>query len=112
MASRASIYAAVILLVTLGVVFVLVGDSGVSTGVYLADHPTNTPAPTAGPTRPRCPIPRARTGKRPFRGSSSYTAKPESSAQIAHSTSTLDAFGAGMGMETPPADALPRPERA
>ncbi len=105
MASRASIYAVVILLVTLGVVFVLVGDSGVSTGVYLADHPTNTPAPTAGPSPTPLPDPAAENWQETVPGQLVYTAKPESSAQIAHSTSTLDAFVQGMGMETPPADA-------
>lgn len=101
MASRASIYAVVILLVTLGVVFVLVGDSGVSTGVYLADHPTDTPAPTAGPSPTPLPDPAAGNWSETVPGQLVYTARPESSAQIAHSTSTLNAFVQGMGLETP-----------
>lgn len=104
MASRASIYAVVILLVTFGIVFVLVGDSGVSTGVYLADHPTNTPAPTVGPSPTPLPDPAANNWAETVPGQLVYSAKPESSAQIAHSTTTLDAFVQGMGMETPPAD--------
>jgi len=104
MASRASIYAVVILLMTFGIVFVLVGDSGVSTGVYLADHPTNTPAPTAGPSPTPLPDPAAENWTETAPGQLAYSARPESSAQIAHSTTTLDAFVQGMSMETPPAD--------
>ena len=64
MASRASIAAGGILLISLVVVFALVANNGVSTGVYLPDQPTHTRPQQRVPARRRSPIPPLKTGRR------------------------------------------------
>jgi len=105
MASRAPIYALILLLVTMGLVFVAVGDRGVSTGVFLPGQPTGTPAPTAGPSPTPLPEPGADHWQESVPGQLRYTARPDSAAVIIHDTTTLDAFTQGLGIEPPPAGA-------
>lgn len=105
MASRASISAVAILLVSLAVVFILVGNSGVSTAVYVAGQPTNTPAPTVGPSPTPLPDPAVENWQETVPGQLTYLPRPDSSAQIFYSVMTLEEFTSGLGVEPPPADA-------
>lgn len=104
MTPRATTYAVVILLVTLGVIFVLVGESGVSTGVYLPDQPTSTPEPTIGPSPTPLPDPSVENWQENAPGQLTYIARPESRVQLLYNTTTLETFVRGMGAELPPAD--------
>lgn len=105
MASRASISAVAILLVSLAIVFILVGNSGVSTGVYVAGQPTNTPAPTMGPSPTPLPDPAVENWQENVPGQLTYLPRPESGAQVYYSVMTLEEFASGLGVEPPPADA-------
>lgn len=105
MASRASISAVVILLVSLAVVFILVGNSGVSTAVYVAGQPTSTPAPTVGPSPTPLPDPAVEHWRETVPGQLTYLPQPDSPAQVFYSVMTLEEFTSGLGVEPPPADA-------
>lgn len=105
MASRASTAAAVILLVSLAVIFILVGNSGVSTAVYVAGQPTSTPAPTLGPSPTPLPDPAVENWQETAPGQLIYLPRPDSSAQVFYSVMTLDEFASGLGVEPPSADA-------
>ena len=108
MASRASIAAGGILLISLVVVFALVANNGVSTGVYLPDQPTHTPAPTAGPSPTPLPDPAVENWQESTPGRLSYVPRPESGAQVFYNVTTLEEFAGNLGID-PPADDAPMP---
>src|SRR5690606_30150129 len=108
MASRASIAAGGILLISLVVVFALVANNGVSTGVYLPDQPTHTPAPTAGPSPTPLPDPAVENWQESTPGQLSYLPRPESGALVFYSVTTLEEFAGSLGVD-PPAEDAPLP---
>jgi mono/diheme cytochrome c family protein len=100
---------AILILVT-GIVFLMLGDAGVSTGVYLPES-TLTPTPTVTPSP--TPVPEASadnwTENPDQPGTYSYSANPEISAFLGYQITTLtDLIQGGFGVE-PPADDSPAP---
>jgi hypothetical protein len=105
MMPRSQIAALAVLLVGLAIVLVLVADTGVSTGVYLADHPTETVTPTIAPSPTPLPEASAANWASSAPGQLTYMADPNISAQIGYqTTASLDEVVSLLGLEPPAAD--------
>jgi hypothetical protein len=106
MMPRSQIAALAVLLVGLGVVLVLVGDTGVSTGVFLPDQPTETvtPTPTPSPT----PMPEADAGNwvesPESPGQLTYAPDPAIDAEIVYQTTSYDDMVNLIGLDRPADD--------
>jgi hypothetical protein len=101
MTMRPQTISVAVLLVALGLIFLLVGNAGVSTGVFLPE-PTLTPIP---PTATPLPDPAVDHWSETAPGQVAYTADPETPAQIVYQTMPLDTYIQQRGLETPAADA-------
>jgi len=101
MSMRSQTIAIAVLLVALGIIFLLVGNAGVSTGVFLPE-PTLTPIP---PTATPLPDPAADHWSESAPGQVAYTADAERSAQIAYQTMPLDTFIEQRQLDAPAEDA-------
>ena len=102
MSMRSQTIAIAVLLVAVGIIFLLVGNAGVSTGVFLPE-PTLTPIP---PTATPLPDPAADHWSESAPGQVAYTADAERSAQIAYQTMPLDTFIEQRQLEAPAEDVL------
>ncbi len=101
MMPRSQIAALAVLLVGLGVVLVLVGDAGVSTGVFS----TATPVPTSTPSPTPLPEASADNWAASAPGQLAYSADPNINAQVVYQTAaSLDELAGLTGLEAPPAD--------
>ena len=103
MMPRSQLAALAVLLVGLGVVLVLVGDTGVSTGVYVAGQFTATPSPTLAPSPTPLPEASAENWVESNPGVYSY-ADPNVSAEIRYQTAPLDELVTSIGLEAPAED--------
>ncbi len=102
MTLRSQTVALIVLLAVLGIVFVLVGDSGVSTTVFSAEPTaTYTPTPTPSPT----PVPEASADHwaEVAAGQLTYD-DPAIPAQIQYQQQTLDEFITSSGYQAPADD--------
>lgn len=102
MTHRAQTAAVIVLLGVTGLIFVLVGDNGVSTGVFLPE-PTLTLTPTPIPTATPLPEPSADSWTESTTGQLTYV-DPNVAAQIAYQTTTLDLFVTQSELEMPASD--------
>ncbi len=101
MMPRSQIAALAVLLVGLGVVLVLVGDAGVSTGVFS----TATPVPTSTPSPTPLPEASADNWAASAPGQLAYSADPNINAQVVYQTAaSLDELAGLTGLEAPAAD--------
>ncbi len=82
------IAAVVLLLASLGLVFVLVSNAGVSTDVYLA-NPTLTPLPTAN----------AANWAEIMAGQLVYKSDPNAPFQVSYNSTSIDAFITGNSLQ-------------
>lgn len=103
MALRSQTAALVVLFAALTVIFLLVGDAGVSTGVFLPE-PTLTYTPTVVPTATPGPAPGALNWAETTPGQLSHTGAGVT-ARINYQAVKLDEFIAGIGLTAPAADA-------
>jgi hypothetical protein len=90
-----------VLLVALGLIFLLVGNAGVSTGVFLPE-PTLTPIP---PTATPLPDAAVDNWSESAPGQVTHNGDPENPAQIVYETIPLDTFIEQRQLETPAGDA-------
>ncbi len=90
-----------VLLVALGLIFLLVGNAGVSTGVFLPE-PTLTPIP---PTATPLPDPAVDNWSESAPGQVTHNGDLENPAQITYQTVPLDTFIEQRQLETPAEDA-------
>lgn len=86
-----------VLLVAFGLIFILVGNAGVSTGVFLPE-PTLTPIP---PTATPLPDPSEAHWTESPPGQVTYSGNPERTAQITYQTMALDIFIQQRQLEAP-----------
>ncbi|MBN1680026.1 MAG: hypothetical protein JW966_07015 [Anaerolineae bacterium] len=103
MTLRSQTTAVVLLLIVLGLVFVLVADTGVSTGVFLPD-PTLTMTPTIAPTAVPLGEGTAENWTEQTPGQLTYTRDPEILAQIQTVTLPVEEFAQQSGLEMPADD--------
>lgn len=101
---RSQTAALAVLFIALAVVFLLVGDAGVSTGVFLP-APTLTHTPTIAPTATPGPEPGAANWTETGAGQWAYAGPSGVAARINHDTINLDEFITGTGLTPPAADA-------
>ncbi|MEW6580265.1 MAG: hypothetical protein AB1435_13885 [Chloroflexota bacterium] len=104
MTLRSQTAALAVLFVALTVIFLLVGDAGVSTGVFLPE-PTLTYTPTVAPTATPGPDPGAANWTEATPGQWTYTGASGVAARINYDTVKLDEFITGTGLTAPAADA-------
>lgn len=103
MTLRSQTAALAVLFVALIVIFLLVGDAGVSTGVFLPE-PTLTYTPTVAPTATPGPAPGAANWAETTPGQWTHTGAGVA-ARINYQTVKLDEFITGTGLTAPAADA-------
>jgi len=104
MTLRSQTAALAVLFVALAVIFLLVGDAGVSTGVFLPE-PTLTYTPTIAPTATPGPDPGAANWTEAATGRWTYSGPSGAAASINFETINLDEFITGTGLTAPAADA-------
>ena len=109
MTLRSQTIALVGLFVVIGVVFVLVGDAGVSTGVFLP-NPTVTYTPTVGPSPTPVPEGAADNWTETGTGQFSYAGTGGQQATIQYQTVSLADFVASSGGLQMPPDGTALPE--
>ncbi len=101
---RSQTAALAVLFIALAAIFLLVGDAGVSTGVFLPD-PTLTHTPTIAPTATPGPAPGAANWTETGAGQWAYAGPSGVAARINHDTINLDEFITGVGLTAPAAEA-------
>ncbi|GAB4433108.1 MAG: hypothetical protein Kow00106_26360 [Anaerolineae bacterium] len=104
MTLRSQTVALAILFVAFAVIFLLVGDAGVSTGVYLPE-PTLTYTPTSTPTPTPLPDPVAANWTEMQAGQWYYQGPQEVNARINYTAIALDDFVTRTNLTPPPDDA-------
>jgi len=103
MTLRSQTAALTILLVALAIVFVLVGETGVSTGVFLPE-PTLTYTPTVGPTPTPLPDPAAENWTEIGPNQWTYAGDTEGTAQLSARPQNFDTFVTTNGLTLPAED--------
>lgn len=95
--------ALIVLLAVLGVVFVLVGDSGVSTAVFRPEH-TATLTPTLAPSPTATLVPSAGNWVEQQPGTLTYMGQPDIEAQVTYLSGPLAEMITQWGLQMPPDD--------
>ena len=93
-----------VLLVAIAIIFVLVGETGVSTGVFLPE-PTLTYTPTVGPTPTPLPDASAENWTEVGPNQWAYTGEIEAAAQLTVRPQKFDTFVVNNGLTVPAEDA-------
>lgn len=104
MTLRSQTVALAILFAAFAVIFLLVGNAGVSTGVFLPE-PTLTYTPTSTPTPTPLPDPNAGNWAETAPGQWTYQGSDEILARINYTAIALDEFVTSTNLTAPPTDA-------